>query len=109
MTYRHGRVTDKTVVSLLFCLTAAAYKYYNFLFFALEKYGKQEAHLSNSQPVSEVSGVGQGCGEAHHSDALGGVGGDEVGPGHDDLQHGTSVLTWNTQQVHMLSQKCWFS
>lgn len=63
--------------------------------------------MSNSKPVSEVSGVGQGRGEAHHSDALGGVGGDEVGPGHDDLQHWTPVLTWNTVQHHILVV-CWF-
>lgn len=65
--------------------------------------------MSNSQPVSEVSGVGQGRGEAHHSDALGGVRGDEVGPGHNDLQHWTPVLTWNTVQHHILSQRGWLS
>lgn len=49
--------------------------------------------LFDSQPVGEVSSVGQRGGQAHDSDGLRCVGGDEVGPGHDDLQHRTSVLT----------------
>lgn len=97
MTYRHSRTRDKNfgfgLASLQLFINIAT-------FLPLKKKNcKWEAYLSNSKPVSEVSGVGQGRGEAHHSDALGGVGGDEVGPGHDDLQHWTPVLTWNTVQT----------
>lgn len=102
MMHRHSRARDKTVVSVLCRLTAAviAAKYCNLFFLSVKN--MEKAHLSNSQPVSEVSGVGQGRGEAHHSDTLGGVGGDEVGSGHDDLQHWTPVLTWEAQQGHIL-------
>ena len=51
--------------------------------------------LSDPQPVSEVSSVGQSRGQTHHSDTPWGVGGDEVCPGHNDLQHWTPVLTWS--------------
>ena len=54
--------------------------------------------LSDSQPVSEVPSVGQSCGQADDSDTLRSVRGDEVGPGHNDLQHWTSVLTWKHTQ-----------
>lgn len=110
MTYGHGRTRDKNfgfgLASLQLFINIATF----FFFLALKKNKKNckwEAYLSNSKPVSEVSGVGQGRGEAHHSDALGGVGGDEVGPGHNDLQHWTPVLTWNTVQHHILVV-CWF-
>lgn len=53
--------------------------------------------LFDSQPVGKVSSVGQRRGQPHHSDGLGGVGGDKVGPGHNHLQHRTSVLTWKHQ------------
>lgn len=56
--------------------------------------------LSDSQPVGEVSSVGQSCGQADDSDSLGSVRGDEVGPGHNDLQHWTPVLTWRQTQWH---------
>lgn len=51
--------------------------------------------LSDPQPVSEVSSIGQSCGQTDHSDTPRGVGGDEVCPGHNDLQHWTPVLTWS--------------
>lgn len=51
------------------------------------------ADLSNSQPVSQVSSIGQSCGQTDYSNTLGSVRGDEVGPGHNDFQDRTSVLT----------------
>lgn len=57
-----------------------------------------DSDLCDSQPVSEVSGVGQSSGQADYSDALRRVRGDEVGPGHNDLQHWTSVLTCKHKQ-----------
>ena len=59
-----------------------------------------EPHLAYSQPVRQVPGVGQSRGEPDHPDGLLGVGGDEVGPGHDHLQHGAAVLA---QQVDLVN------
>lgn len=98
MTRTHGRTRDKNCGFCSVSPHCSCLEILQPLFCAL-KNGKQEAHLSNSQPVGEVSGVGQGRGEAHHSDTLGGVGGDEVGPGHNDLQNWTPVLTWNTSAI----------
>lgn len=59
------------------------------------------AHLSNAQPVCEVSCVGECCGEPNHSHRFGGVGRDEICPRHNDLQNRPSVLPYAKQDIQL--------
>ena len=54
---------------------------------------QQHTDLPDAQPVCQVSGIGQRCGQTNHSHGTLGVGGDEVGPGHNHLKDRASVLT----------------
>ena len=54
-----------------------------------------ETHVANTEPVRQVPGIGQGSGQANYPQSKLGVGRDEVGSGHNDLQHWTSVLAWS--------------
>ena len=47
----------------------------------------EESGLPDAQPVGQVAGIGQRRGEADEADLALHVGRDEVGPGHNHLQH----------------------
>ena len=51
-------------------------------------------HILDIEPVGQISGVGEGGGQTHHSDLVTSIRGDEVSSWYDHLQHGTSVSTY---------------
>ena len=59
-------------------------------------------YLLDPKPEGKVIGVGQSCGEPHHSHRVLGVSRNEVGARHDDLKHRASFIS---QQVDLINDQ----
>ena len=59
-------------------------------------------YLLDPKPECEVTGIGQGSGEPHHPHWVLRVSCNEVGAGHDDLEHWSSFVS---QQVDLVDHQ----